>query len=69
MVPVLTALETPVICRLRHLASHRLMLAGGVCPTQTFPHLTLNLSLGCQPLAGSEGEGPARPQGGEVMPS
>lgn len=48
MVPVLTALETPVICRLRHLASHRLMPAGGVCPTQTFPHLTLDLSLGCQ---------------------
>lgn len=62
MVPVLTvALETPVICRLRRLANRRLMTAGGVCPSQASPHLTLTLSLGCQPLAGSDGEGPARP--------
>lgn len=69
VVPVLTALETPVICRLRHLANHRLMLAGGVRRGQAFPHLTLDLSLGCGPLAGSKGEGPARHQRGEAMPS
>ena len=33
VVPVLTvALETPVICRLRHLANHRLRLVGGGLP-------------------------------------
>ena len=60
MVLVLTVpLETPVICCLRHLANHRLMLAGRVCPNQASPHLTVNLSLGFQPLAMSKGEGRA----------
>lgn len=58
VVLVLTvALETPVICRLHHLASHRLKLAGRVCPSQASPHLTVNLSVGFQPLAMSKGEG------------
>lgn len=59
MVPVLTlALQTAVICRLRHQTNHRLMPAGGVGPSRASPHLArVDLNPGCQPLVRYEEEG------------
>lgn len=51
---VLVALETSIICCLRHPTNQGLMQAGGVCPSQASPHLTFNPKLGCQPLVGNE---------------
>lgn len=57
MVPVLVAFKTPVICRVCHLAKHRLKLAGGMglpigSAKEPLPtRFTLNLRLGCKPLA------------------